>query len=156
LNPKTEIEPRNTRLSECTKQVWKSFPQPLHDPCTWFNFCFRDYFRIVADCIHPNPARAGLAGGDGGNLADYKWSSLGATRDGSSGISGINRRGLLIPVQETIRRAVAEIPVDVLIDGEAAGGPGRIRPTVFKKVGRGGLAAPTSPRGRDEKNRYGK
>lgn len=36
-------------------------------------------------------------------------------------ITGINRRGLLIPVPETIRRAVAEIPVDVLIDGEAGG-----------------------------------
>jgi bifunctional non-homologous end joining protein LigD len=36
-------------------------------------------------------------------------------------ITGINRRGLLIPVPETIRRAVAEIPVDVLIDGEVVG-----------------------------------
>lgn len=36
-------------------------------------------------------------------------------------ITGINRRGLLIPVPEPIRRAVAEIPVDVLIDGEAVG-----------------------------------
>ncbi len=35
------------------------------------------YFRIVADYIHLNPARAGLVGGAKGNLADYKWSSLG-------------------------------------------------------------------------------
>ncbi len=35
------------------------------------------YFRIVADYIHLNPARAGLAGGKRGDLADYRWSSLG-------------------------------------------------------------------------------
>jgi hypothetical protein len=34
------------------------------------------YFRIVADYIHLNPARAGLAGGKRGSLTDYKWSSL--------------------------------------------------------------------------------
>ncbi len=36
----------------------------------------RYYFRIVADYIHLNPARAGLAGGKGGKLAGYRWSSL--------------------------------------------------------------------------------
>ena len=34
------------------------------------------YFRIVADYIHLNPARAGLAGGRHGSLTGYKWSSL--------------------------------------------------------------------------------
>ena len=34
------------------------------------------YFRIVADYIHLNPARAGLAGGRLGPLVGYKWSSL--------------------------------------------------------------------------------
>lgn len=34
------------------------------------------YFRIVADYIHLNPARAGLAGGDNGKLIGYRWSSL--------------------------------------------------------------------------------
>jgi putative transposase len=34
------------------------------------------YFRIVADYIHLNPARAGLAGGKAGKLTAYKWSSL--------------------------------------------------------------------------------
>lgn len=34
------------------------------------------YFRIVADYIHLNPARAGLAGGRSGPLTGYKWSSL--------------------------------------------------------------------------------
>jgi len=33
-------------------------------------------FRVVADYIHLNPARAGLAGGTSGNLVDYEWSSL--------------------------------------------------------------------------------
>ena len=36
-------------------------------------------------------------------------------------ITGINRRGLVIALPESIRRAVAELPVDVLIDGEAVG-----------------------------------
>jgi putative transposase len=36
----------------------------------------RYYFRIVADYIHLNPARAGLAGGKFGKLASYRWSSL--------------------------------------------------------------------------------
>ncbi|MEY3896664.1 MAG: hypothetical protein RLZZ214_2184 [Verrucomicrobiota bacterium] len=34
------------------------------------------YFRIVADYIHLNPARAGLAGGKRGSLTGYLWSSL--------------------------------------------------------------------------------
>ncbi len=36
------------------------------------------YFRIVADYIHLNPARAGLAGGKRGPLAAYSWSSFAA------------------------------------------------------------------------------
>jgi len=34
------------------------------------------YFKIVADYIHLNPARAGLAGGRAGKLLSYRWSSL--------------------------------------------------------------------------------
>ena len=34
------------------------------------------YFRIVADYIHLNPARAKLAGGERGELSDFRWSSL--------------------------------------------------------------------------------
>jgi putative transposase len=33
-------------------------------------------FRVVADYIHLNPARSGLAGGDRDKLVSYKWSSL--------------------------------------------------------------------------------
>lgn len=40
-------------------------------------------FRVVADYIHLNPARAGLAGGAHGKLADYEWSSLPAYGRGS-------------------------------------------------------------------------
>ncbi|MEI8039131.1 MAG: WGR domain-containing protein [Verrucomicrobiota bacterium] len=36
-------------------------------------------------------------------------------------IIGINRRGLVVALPKTIRRAVEELPVDVLIDGEAVG-----------------------------------
>lgn len=34
------------------------------------------YFKIIADYIHLNPARAGLAGGKKGKLLDYALSSL--------------------------------------------------------------------------------
>ena len=35
-----------------------------------------DYFRIVSDYIHLNPARAGLLAGDRPKLCDYRWSSF--------------------------------------------------------------------------------
>lgn len=41
------------------------------------------YFRIVADYIHLNPARAGLAGGGRGPLVSYPWSSLPSYRKGN-------------------------------------------------------------------------
>ena len=40
------------------------------------------YFRIVADYIHLNPARAGLAGGRRGKLVAWEWSSLPAYQRG--------------------------------------------------------------------------
>lgn len=40
------------------------------------------YFRIAADYIHLNPARARLAGGKKGPLLDYQWSSLPAYTKG--------------------------------------------------------------------------
>ena len=36
-------------------------------------------------------------------------------------ITGINRRGLVVAIPDTIREAVEQIPCDVLIDGEAVG-----------------------------------
>jgi bifunctional non-homologous end joining protein LigD len=42
-------------------------------------------------------------------------------RKQGSEITGINRRGLVIALPEPIRQAVEELPVDVLIDGEAVG-----------------------------------
>ena len=36
-------------------------------------------------------------------------------------VTGINRRGLVVAIPEPIRAAVANIPLDVLIDGEAVG-----------------------------------
>ena len=43
----------------------------------------RYYFRIAADYIHLNPARAGLAGGTHGPLVGYRWSSLAAYERGN-------------------------------------------------------------------------
>ncbi len=41
-------------------------------------------FKVVADYIHLNAARAGLAGGEHGKLAAYRWSSLPAYRSGKA------------------------------------------------------------------------
>ena len=41
-------------------------------------------FKVVADYIHLNAARAGLAGGACGKLVDYPWSSLSAYRTGKA------------------------------------------------------------------------
>ena len=41
------------------------------------------YFRIVADYIHLNPARAGLTGGAQGPFARYKWSSVASYQKGN-------------------------------------------------------------------------
>jgi len=48
---------------------YKSVPVNSSDADTY-------YFRIVADYIHLNPARAGLAGGRAGKLLSNRWSSL--------------------------------------------------------------------------------
>ena len=42
-------------------------------------------------------------------------------KQGRNEIIGINRRGLVVAIPEPIREAVARIPFDVLIDGEAVG-----------------------------------
>ncbi len=41
------------------------------------------YFKALADYIHLNPARAGLAGGGKGPLVDYPWSSLKSHQKGN-------------------------------------------------------------------------
>lgn len=41
------------------------------------------YFKALADYIHLNPARAGLAGGKRGPLVDYLWSSLPSHQKGN-------------------------------------------------------------------------
>ena len=60
---------RRMRHGHVFQGRYKSIPVNASesDPC---------YFKIVADYIHLNPARAGLAGGDKGNLPGYRWSSL--------------------------------------------------------------------------------
>jgi putative transposase len=51
-------------------------------------------FRVVADYIHLNPARAGLAGGVRGKLADYEWSSLPGYRRGKGPVWLVSERVL--------------------------------------------------------------
>lgn len=60
---------RRSRHGHVFQGRYKSIPVNASDSDPY-------YFRIVADYIHLNPARAGLAGGKKGRLADYRWSSL--------------------------------------------------------------------------------
>jgi REP element-mobilizing transposase RayT len=62
---------RRKRRGHVFQGRYKSVPVNGEDRDGW-------YFRIVADYIHLNPSRAGLAGGTRGALADYRWSSLAA------------------------------------------------------------------------------
>lgn len=52
-------------------------------------------FRVVADYIHLNPARAGLAGGKKGKLLDYEWSSLRAYASRGKGPDWLVRERVL-------------------------------------------------------------
>jgi putative transposase len=60
---------RRKRRGHVFQGRYKSVPVSGVESDAW-------YFRIVADYIHLNPARAGLAGGNRGPLAGYRWSSL--------------------------------------------------------------------------------
>jgi hypothetical protein len=60
---------RRKRRGHVFQGRYKSVPVSGEEVDAW-------YFRIVADYIHLNPARARLAGGSRGELAGYRWSSL--------------------------------------------------------------------------------
>jgi putative transposase len=60
---------RRLRRGHVFQGRYKSIPVDASDSDPY-------YFRIAADYIHLNPARAGLAGGSHGRLVDYAWSSL--------------------------------------------------------------------------------
>lgn len=60
---------RRKRMGHVFQGRYKSVPVSGEESDAW-------YFRIVADYIHLNPARARLAGGNRGPLAGYRWSSV--------------------------------------------------------------------------------
>ena len=67
---------RHQRLGHVFQGRYKSIPVTGERAADPFQF------RVVADYIHLNPARASLAGGVHGKLACYPWSSLPAYRRG--------------------------------------------------------------------------
>jgi REP element-mobilizing transposase RayT len=67
---------RRLRRGHVIQGRYKSIPVNASDADPY-------YFRIVADYIHLNPARAGLAGGARGKLTGYRWSSLPAHSKGA-------------------------------------------------------------------------
>lgn len=68
---------RRKRMGHVFQGRYKSVPVSGEECDAW-------YFRIVADYIHLNPARAGLAGGNRGTLADYRWSSVASYAGGKT------------------------------------------------------------------------
>jgi REP element-mobilizing transposase RayT len=60
---------RRKRMGHVFQGRYKAIPVSGEECDAW-------YFRIVADYIHLNPARARLAGGNRGALASHRWSSV--------------------------------------------------------------------------------
>ena len=78
---------RRKRMGHVFQGRYKSVPVSGEECDAW-------YFRIVADYIHLNPARAGLAGGNRGTLADYRWSSVASYAGGKAPLWQVHERVL--------------------------------------------------------------
>lgn len=92
-------------------------------------------FKVVADYIHLNAARAGLAGGGHGRLAAYPWSSLPAYRSGKTPEWLVIDRVLAarqLAVDARGRRAYADY-----LEARAAENGGRFPPEASAALRRG-------------------
>ena len=78
---------RRKRMGHVFQGRYKSVPVSGEERDAW-------YFRIVADYIHLNPARAVLAGGNRGTLADYRWSSVASYAGGKAPLWQVHERVL--------------------------------------------------------------
>ncbi|HEY1120306.1 MAG TPA: transposase [Haloferula sp.] len=100
------------------------------------------YFRIAADYIHLNPARAGLAGGSRGRLVDYPWSSLPGHAKG--GGSAWLETGRLLRAFELAGDGRGRRAYVGWLEARAANDGGKIDAVAMKLLKRGGyLGEPT-------------
>ncbi len=92
-------------------------------------------FKVVADYIHLNAARAGLAGGNHGKLATYPWSSLPAYRSGKAPPWLVTERVLAahqLALDARGRRAYADY-----LEARAAENGGKFTPEATAALRRG-------------------
>ncbi len=93
------------------------------------------YFRIAADYIHLNPARAGLAGGRKGTLLGYKWSSLHYFARGKAPVWLVSDR--LLSAFELAGDGRGRRAYVAWLEARAANEGGRIDETAMKALRRG-------------------
>ena len=93
------------------------------------------YFKALADYIHLNPARAGLAGGGRGSLVSYPWSSLPSHQKGNGPdwlVSGRILRASNLAEDGRGRRAYV-----AWLEGRAANHGGKIDEEASQAIRRG-------------------
>jgi hypothetical protein len=95
----------------------------------------RYYFQIVADYIHLNSASAGLAGGERGKLASYRWSSLACYAKGK-GPPWLEMERLLKSFEPAESGRGRQAYVEWL-EARAANDDGKIDPTAQDALRRG-------------------
>lgn len=93
------------------------------------------YFRIVADYIHLNPARAGLAGGKRGKLVSYKWSSLAEYERGKGPAWLVTDR--LLNAFELAKDGRGRRAYVAWMEARAAADGGKVDETAMKALKRG-------------------
>jgi putative transposase len=129
---------RRKRRGHVFQGRYKSVPVSGTDCDAW-------YFRIVADYIHLNPARAGLAGGRRGSLASYRWSSLGGYLGGKAFAWQVHER--VLKAFELARDGRGRRAYVAWLEARAAEG-GMVTPEASKALKRGWCLGPESFRDR--------
>ena len=129
---------RRKRMGHVFQGRYKSVPVSGEECDAW-------YFRIVADYIHLNPARAGLAGGNRGPLAIYRWSSVTSYAGGKTPPWQIHDR--VLRAFELARDGRGRRAYVAWLEARAAEG-GKITPEATKALKQGWHLGPESFRDR--------
>jgi REP element-mobilizing transposase RayT len=129
---------RRKRMGHVFQGRYKSVPVSGEECDAW-------YFRIVADYIHLNPARAGLAGGNRGTLASYRWSSVASYAGGKTPPWLVHER--VLRAFELARDGRGRRAYVAWLEARAAEG-GKITPEATKALKQGWHLGPESFRDR--------
>jgi putative transposase len=129
---------RRKRMGHVFQGRYKSVPVSGEECDAW-------YFRIVADYIHLNPARAGLAGGNRGPLVGYRWSSVSSYASGKTPPWQVHDR--VLRAFELARDGRGRRAYVAWLEARAAEG-GKITPEATKALKQGWHLGPESFRDR--------